>query len=343
MSNWQSAPAARTVTVETGGRALGDAEDKAYITAVAAGSFVLAGQLRIVAAGKSRIGPRAKAARTRASKMGRVIETKLEAWRTLGETQTPTADFLAKLTAEWSHDQRVELLIDLAFGDPFAPYSLRFDRKDLLEGLSSLAVAIGEDAEVVSNIAQTLRSATRSHRSSNLRRISTAGVAAAVAIGSAGWLAAPALGAALGSAAGLSGAAATAHGLALLGGGSVAAGGLGMAGGMWLVTGTGAAAGLVGGSGSVLLYQLGAAEAKAELVKLQTTFGVLVLGAQHDLAKAQKVIAGLAQREQELAHSLAIERDLNDENAQRVRDLAEKLDGVIAAREWMKQEVLDVG
>ncbi|MDQ7993427.1 MAG: DUF726 domain-containing protein [Propionicimonas sp.] len=60
--------------------------------------------------------------------------------------------------------------------------------------------------------------------------------------------AAPAIGGAIGSLGafgGLTGAAATAHGLALLGGGSLAAGGLGMAGGTAVVTAVGAA---VGGS-----------------------------------------------------------------------------------------------
>ncbi|XBH20421.1 DUF726 domain-containing protein [Jonesiaceae bacterium BS-20] len=59
-------------------------------------------------------------------------------------------------------------------------------------------------------------------------------------------LAAPAIGGALGSLGmfgGLSGAAATSHGLALLGGGSLAVGGLGMAGGTTVVTVVGAAVG----------------------------------------------------------------------------------------------------
>ena len=59
-------------------------------------------------------------------------------------------------------------------------------------------------------------------------------------------LAAPAIGGAIGSLGlfgGLSGAAATSHGLALLGGGSLAAGGLGMAGGTAVVTAVGSAVG----------------------------------------------------------------------------------------------------
>ncbi|UTT58950.1 DUF726 domain-containing protein [Cellulosimicrobium cellulans] len=59
-------------------------------------------------------------------------------------------------------------------------------------------------------------------------------------------IAAPAIGGAIGSLSmfgGLTGAAATSHGLALLGGGSLAAGGLGMAGGTAVVTAVGAAVG----------------------------------------------------------------------------------------------------
>ncbi|KJL35138.1 hypothetical protein RS86_00521 [Microbacterium azadirachtae] len=74
-------------------------------------------------------------------------------------------------------------------------------------------------------------------------------VGSAVAVGIAiplGFLAAPAIGGAIGGLGlfgGYSGAAATAHGLALLGGGSLAAGGLGMAGGTAVVAAVGAAVG----------------------------------------------------------------------------------------------------
>ncbi|NLH98422.1 MAG: hypothetical protein GX446_02905 [Chthonomonadales bacterium] len=57
------------------------------------------------------------------------------------------------------------------------------------------------------------------------------------------FLAAPAIGGAIGAMTGLSGAAATSHGLALLGGGALAAGGLGMAGGTAVVTALGTALG----------------------------------------------------------------------------------------------------
>ena len=83
----------------------------------------------------------------------------------------------------------------------------------------------------------------------DLDKIAKIAVGSAVALGVAiplALFAAPAIGGALGSLGmfgGLSGAAATSHGLALLGGGSIAAGGLGMVGGTAVVTAVGAAVG----------------------------------------------------------------------------------------------------
>lgn len=80
-------------------------------------------------------------------------------------------------------------------------------------------------------------------KASKIATVSVVGVTAAAPLA---LLAAPAIGGAIGSMGvfgGLSGAAATSHGLALLGGGSLAYGGLGMAGGVTVVTAVGAAVG----------------------------------------------------------------------------------------------------
>lgn len=83
----------------------------------------------------------------------------------------------------------------------------------------------------------------------DLDKASKIAVGGMVALGAAAplaLLAAPAIGGAIGSLGvfgGLSGAAASSHGLALLGGGTLAAGGLGMAGGTAVVTAVGAAVG----------------------------------------------------------------------------------------------------
>lgn len=80
---------------------------------------------------------------------------------------------------------------------------------------------------------------------------------AAAVIAPAAFFAAPAIGAALGSSmlgGSLTGAAATSHGLAMLGGGAVASGGLGMAGGTAVVTATGTALGGALGATTVSAY-----------------------------------------------------------------------------------------
>lgn len=81
------------------------------------------------------------------------------------------------------------------------------------------------------------------NRASKLVAVGVAGLTAAAPVA---LLAAPAIGGAIGSLGmfgGFSGAAATSHGLALLGGGSVAVGGLGVAGGTSVVTAVGGAVG----------------------------------------------------------------------------------------------------
>jgi hypothetical protein len=85
----------------------------------------------------------------------------------------------------------------------------------------------------------------------NARRFTTiavASVAGIAVVGPLAFVAAPAFGGAVGALTGLSGAAATSHGLALLGGGALATGGYGMAGGVAVVTAAGI--GLGGASGA---------------------------------------------------------------------------------------------
>lgn len=80
----------------------------------------------------------------------------------------------------------------------------------------------------------------------NMKRLTVTVMGAAggaLIVGPLALAAAPALGGALGASTGLTGAAATSHGLALLGGGAVSAGGLGMAGGTAVVTAVGSGLG----------------------------------------------------------------------------------------------------
>jgi hypothetical protein len=91
----------------------------------------------------------------------------------------------------------------------------------------------------------------------NASRVSTvlaASVVGLTIVAPAASFAAPAIGGAVGAWGGLSGAAATSHGLALLGGGSVAAGGLGMFGGTMVVAAAGAGLGTAMGAGVATSY-----------------------------------------------------------------------------------------
>jgi len=90
-----------------------------------------------------------------------------------------------------------------------------------------------------------------------ITQVAGGSIAAAAVLAPVALLAAPAVGAALGSSmlgGSLTGAAATSHGLAMLGGGAVASGGLGMAGGTVVVTATGTALGGALGAATLSAY-----------------------------------------------------------------------------------------
>ena len=230
------------------------------------------------------------------------------------------------------------LLVDLSFGDPFAPYELKTSDDDMREALESVADDLGVPRSFVEEIADVRKEALRAHRWKLGGRHVAFGLLGAGLFAAGGWMFAPALGAALGSAAGLGGAAATNFGLALLGGGSLAAGGAGVAGGMAVVTGVSAGIGAVGATGASVLHSLGAQGAKEELVKLQTTYKAVLLHSQQDRAKAKAVVTKLAQQQSSLEKDLARERQLNDENAERLKDLERTIEHVENAVEWMREE-----
>lgn len=107
-------------------------------------------------------------------------------------------------------------------------------------GFEKLDDSIPTLADTESFLSFTSRNADR------ITKVTAGTLGAAAAIAPMALVAAPAVGAALGSSVlggSLTGAAATSHGLAMLGGGSLAAGGLGMAGGAAVVTATGTALG----------------------------------------------------------------------------------------------------
>ena len=92
----------------------------------------------------------------------------------------------------------------------------------------------------------------------------------------AAWAAAPAVGGALGGMTGLSGAAATSHGLAMLGGGSIAANGFGMAGGTAVVSAVGGSLGGVIGGTATAAYVSSDPSFRVEKLREGTGAPVLV-------------------------------------------------------------------
>ncbi|MGZ3337518.1 MAG: DUF726 domain-containing protein, partial [Isosphaeraceae bacterium] len=95
------------------------------------------------------------------------------------------------------------------------------------------------------------------HNADHITKVASGTIGAAAVIAPMALLAAPTIGATLGSSmlgGSLTGAAATSHGLAMLGGGAVASGGLGMAGGTAVVTATGTALGGALGATTVSAY-----------------------------------------------------------------------------------------
>lgn len=243
------------------------------------------------------------------------------------------------LAAQWSRDDALTFLIDLAFLNPFAPYELAFKPSDFEAALTRVGRMVGVRDEDVAHMLHTRDEALKAHSHINWQKIALYGLGGLAIVGTGGWLAAPIIGAAIGTAAGLSGAAATSYGLAILGGGSLAIGGAGMAGGMWLVTGVGAALGLSLGGGIPALLQLGAASARAELIKLQVNYREVLLGNQLQLTKAQEVIRSLDQQKQDIQQRLEEERRLNDQNAVRVKELEATLTALEDALQWMQKEV----
>ncbi len=271
-------------------------------------------------------------------KKERVLDRQRLALREVGIPEEQAASVVRAFGSTLAVTERIAFLVDLYFLDPFAPYTLKSAEEPRTDALERLAVLVGGEAADVARIRDTRRSAVKSHTKRSLGKIGLIGIGAAVALGVAGFLAAPLVGAAIGGAAGLGGAAAVSHGLAILGGGALAAGGAGMAGGMWLVAGVGAAAGLLAAGGGTALYELGSATARGELVKLQITFKLGLLDANRDMAKAQQAIVNLVAQADATRAILDEERKLNDENARRVKDLEATLTAIEETIVWMDQQ-----
>ncbi len=262
------------------------------------------------------------------------------------EARFSASTVLTALTSDWSVAQRTLLLIELAASNPFEPFDIALENDWRLSGLTYVAELVGLFADDAERVTDTFAEASRAHTAISATRVGAMGIGIAAAAGVGGLVAAPAIGTALGGAAGLSGAAATAHGLGLLGtmAGASAPGSL-VTGGMWLVAQASAMAGLVAGAGGTLLFELGAARTQAELIKLQTTYKLILLDQQRNEAAVIDVLQHMEDRIAQLESLLDEERSISDPDSPRVTELEASLDAARAADSWMNKlaEIEDDG
>jgi hypothetical protein len=306
-----------------------------YSIAISAGTLYLCQQLASI--------ERVKGNAERAERMAAVIQRKRSTIREAFPTETEGIDnselATRLLPRGWPRDKCVSYLIDLTFSAPFAPYELQVKDKHFRVALRRIAGKLVGSVQpsVIDEIQETRKQAIKAHKHIAWGKVATWGIGGLVVLGLGGWIVAPAIAAYLGAGAGLAGAAATSHGLALLGGGSLAMGGLGMAGGMWLVTTAGTVLGGLAFGGGALLLEIGAAQARVELVKLQMNYKMTLLQNQVQTKKAQEVLVNLTKERDYVKSRLEEERLLNDKNSRRLRGMEETLLAMEDALTWMKK------
>lgn len=305
-------------------------QDHKYVCSIAAGTLLIAEELTRIENNKGR-----------KEKKERVVNSKRkllkEAFKEYTSGLSLKGDTYKLLEGEWPKDKATTFVIDLAFANPFAPYELKFKNSHFESALKGVASLVHLNAEDADRIRRTQREALKAHRHINWKKITLFSLGG-LAIAPIAWVAAPLIGGAIGVAAGLSGAAATAHGLAILGGGSLAIGGLGMAGGMWIVTGAATGIAVLSAGGSQFLLQIGAANAKIELIKLQVNYKEVVLGTQTQVKKAQEVIKKLIKQRDEIKNQLEEERKLNEENSNRIQEIETTLMALEDSIKWMGKQ-----
>lgn len=308
----------------------GKEQDHKYACYISAGTLLIAKELTRLENNKGR---KEKKERVVNSKRKLLREAFLEDTHGL----SLEGDTYKLLEDKWPKDKATTFVIDLAFTNPFAPYELKYKESHFDSALKNVAPLVHLKAEDVDRIRRTQREALKAHRHINWKKIALFSLGGLV-IAPIAWFAAPLIGGAIGVAAGLSGAAATAHGLAILGGGSLAIGGLGMAGGMGVVTGSATAIAVLGAGGSQFLLQLGAANAKIELIKLQVNYKEVVLGTQTQVKKVQEVIKKLIKQRDKIKNQLEEERKLNEENSNRIQEIKATLMALEDSIKWMGKQ-----
>lgn len=241
------------------------------------------------------------------------------------------------LKKEWAWGKGTNFLVDLIFSSPFAPSELKYKDKDFMIALYGLAKHLCLSDSHIKRIMISKKSAMKAHRHIPWKRVAIYGLVGTLVMGAGGWVFAPAIGTALGTAAGLSGAAATSHGLAVLGGGSLAIGGYGMAGGMWLITGAGALAGISPASVKFLI-ELGSARAKLEIIKLQVSYKEIILDNQKETKQSLKIEESLREKEKEIELKIEEELQYNEKASVRIKDMEAVRDALKDCIKWIGKE-----
>ncbi len=132
--------------------------------------------------------------------------------------------------------------------------------------------------------------------------------------------------AAMFAASGLYGAAAISSGLAALGGGAIAAGGFGMAGGMAVLVGGGMILGSgAGGAISMAIASSNPTGIMTETAKLYVVLKEIILGLNHDTAKAQEVIESVVDKMSEYKKEIARLKIQISDNREKIKNLEKSI------------------
>lgn len=110
-----------------------------------------------------------------------------------------------------------------------------------------------------------------------------------------------------------------------------------MAGGFWILTGAGALVGAAGGTTAAALISLGAEGARAELIKLQTSFKHVIL--QRSKKEAADAIAAVLIRRDEVRKSWHEALERNEDDAPVVEELELLEQALTDAATWMSREL----
>jgi hypothetical protein len=320
----------------------------------------------------ARLARDAEKAGTRRGKQTRVIRESVATYNskfsaTMNANVVADGEFV-NLADALSGERRLPFIIDLLFVDPFAPNSLKYKQGAVDAALTLIAQALDPDIPddalddamersgrgleghhggealtrlkvlaIVQMLRETQRSAAKAHRHVDVAKMIMIGGGGLALVAVTAGAAAPFIGVAIGEAGGLAGAAALLHGLAVIGGGSLAAGGYGMAGGFWILTGAGALVGLAGGTTAAALMSLGAEGARAELIKLQTSFKHVIL--PRSKKEAADAIASVLIQRDEVRDSKRQALERNEDDAPVVKELELLEQALTDAATWMSREL----